>query len=798
MDPDQQKTPFMTPRAVLSVKEAPSASNPRLGENASQNAGLKLEENPVFAKVFTPASKVPLAPLRDVFTDDHGKPLPKTKFAPTHERAKSQHETLNTDSSRSSAFTPFKDENARTPFKVFSRPGELEEPCGNAFAPKTPNTTFKPFTDAKTPAFTPFKDSSPVFRPFVDKEAIWESKPSQPNNNAPEIPCPTFANTVIEIEDDEEDQESSMEPDFEPDEERQHVEEQDRYYEEEDSQGADQYETPLTAEHLPDDYEEGESFQQEVPLGGRFGQFNVMTPITERTFEFTTSTRGGSTPSERYTGLVDDPQRAEYEAAKAAVLLANELRESDDNDYDNDEPQGLEPLRLTVEQLPAQADPDVVVIEEKTGSLSLLDTLTLSSKFRPSNPCNPFEPAILSSLISRIPTDPHFYDLRAQQSNMLDQLERFTKKSRKTSSNSTSGVLNSDLFPLTLQGHRFMISEKLGEGGFGSVFKAKDMGLKLGVEDSDEDDELDDEDEDDEEVSSMVALKVVKPRNIWEYHVLRRLHTALPPSLRRSIVLPHALYAFGDESHLVLDLCPQGMLLNIVNNAVSAGVAQAGACLDELLVVFFSIELLRLMESMHSAGFIHGDLKIDNCLLRLEEVPGGAAAWSGTYQPTGDGGWSYKGLKVIDFGRTIDTRLFPPDQTFIADWATDDRDCFEVRENRPWTYQTDYFGLAGIIYCMLFGKYIQASSVVESQGEDGVQKHRIATPFKRYWQTELWNRLFDVLLNPCTVRPNGELPICNALGELRKEMEQWLQTNCNRTSNTLKGLLKKVEMACWR
>ena len=797
MDPDQQKTPFMTPRAILSVKETHATSNPRLGENASQNVGLKPEENPVFAKVFTPASKVPLAPLRDVFTDDHGKPLPKTKFAPTHERAKSQHETLNTDNSRPSAFTPFKDENARTPFKVFSRPGELEEPNGNAFTPKTPSTTFKPFTDAKTPAFTPFKDSSPVFRPFVDKDAIWEPKPSQPNNNAPEIPRPTFANTVVEIEDEEEDQEPSVEPDFELDGESQHVEEQDRYYEEEDSQGADQYETPPTVEHLPDDYEEGESFQ-EVPLGGRFGQFNVMTPITERTFEFTTSTRGGGTPSERYTGLIDDPQRAEYEAAKAAVLLANELREGDDDDYDNNEPQDLEPLRLTVEQLPAQADPDVVVIEEKTGSLSLLDTLTLSSKFRPSNPCNPFDPAILSSLISRIPTDPHFYDLRAQQSNMLDQLERFTKKSRKTSSSSNGGLLNSDLFPLTLQGHRFMVSEKLGEGGFGSVFKAKDMGLKLGVEDSDEDDELDDEDEDDEEVSSMVALKVVKPRNIWEYHVLRRLHTALPPSLRRSIVLPHALYAFGDESHLVLDLCPQGMLLNIVNNAVSAGIAQAGACLDELLVMFFSIELLRLMESMHSAGFIHGDLKIDNCLLRLEEVPGGAAAWSGTYQPTGDGGWSYKGLKVIDFGRTIDTRLFPPNQKFIADWATDDRDCFEVRENRPWTYQTDYFGLAGIIYCMLFGKYIQASSVVEAQGEDGVLKHKIATPFKRYWQTELWTRLFDVLLNPCTVRPNGELPICNALGELRKEMEQWLQSNCNRTSNTLKGLLKKVEMACWR
>ena len=504
-----------------------------------------------------------------------------------------------------------------------------------------------------------------------------------------------------------------------------------------------QYKVPLAPEHSPEEYEEGDSYQ-DVPLGGRFGQFNVMTPITERTFEFTRSTARG-TPNDIHA----HPELAQYQAT--------------------------------------------VIIEERTGSLSLIDTLTLNSKFHPSNPCNPFDPAILSSLISRVPTDLQFYDLRGQQSNKLNELERFVKKIRKTSAGSDkTGVLDCSAFTLVLRGHKFKVSEKLGEGGFGSVFKARDAGVQMG-----EDDDDDDFDDGDEELSSMVALKVVKPRNIWEYHVLRRLYSSLPPSLRRSVVLPHALYAFDDESYLVLELCPQGMLLNIINNAVSAGVSQAGACLDELLVVFFSVELLRLVEAMHNAGFIHGDLKIDNCLLRLEDVPGGATAWSSSYQPSGEGGWSYKGLKVIDFGRTIDMKLFPHDQQFIADWATDERDCFEVRENRPWTYQTDYFGLAGIIYCMLFGKYIQASSVVSFTHEGGIQKYKIATPFKRYWQTDIWNRLFDVLLNPCLVKPTGELPVCDALGELRKEMEQWLQANCNRTSNTLKGLLKKVEMSCY-
>jgi checkpoint serine/threonine-protein kinase len=217
--------------------------------------------------------------------------------------------------------------------------------------------------------------------------------------------------------------------------------------------------------------------------------------------------------------------------------------------------------------------------------------------------------------------------------------------------------------------------------------------------------------------------------------------------------------------------------------------AQAGGTLDELLVMFFAVELLRVVEAMHSAGFIHGDLKIDNCLLRLEDVPGGPSAWSSMYSPMGENGWSCKGLKLIDFGRTIDTRLFPSGQQFIADWDTDARDCFELREQRPWTYQADYFGLAGVIYCMLFGKYIQANSVSTKDG-----RHKIDTALKRYWQREIWDRLFGTLPNPRSVREDGSLPLSDELAQVQGQMEAWLQANCNRASNTLKGLLKKVEV----
>lgn len=785
MDPNSNKAPFTTPRPVLSLKDkipAPTSSSgsddettPRPSSKQPKSVPEDTNAEKVFSSnVFTPAQvkSPPLPILRDVFTDDFGKAQAKAKPAHGHERAKSHHDVLPSapeEGLRPSAFTPFIDENARTPFKVFSRPPENTD---NAFTPKTP--AFTPFSDPQ-PAFTPFRDAPVPFTPFRDEE------PAITPPTEPELPARPQPQRVVVIED------SLVEEDS--------VEEE----EEESAQEQEQYEDDY--EYTEAQYEEGESYQ-EAPLGGRFGKFNVMTPITERTFEFTTSTRGGggSTPSERlryisenrdstYENVFIPQKRDGHDAAIVAEHLAAEVKE-DIEEYNEDEP--IEPLNLSADFIPQGGDPSTTVIEEKTGTLSLSDTLALNSKFKPTNPCNPFDPPIMTTLLSRIPADPYYYDLRDRDANMLDALQKFAKKSRKTSGNSSnSGVLDT-CFSLTLDGHRFSVSEKLGEGGFGAVFKAQDLGTQR-AEDSDDDF---DDDDDEEEGTSMIALKIVKPRNLWEYHVLRRLHSALPATLRRSVILPHALYAFHDESYLVLDLCPQGTLLTIVNNAVSAGVSQQGGSLDELLVMFFTIELLRLLQATHDAGFIHGDLKIDNCLLRLEDVPGGASAWSSLYQPSGEGGWSYKGLKVIDFGRTVDTRLFPPGQQYIAEWPTDDRDCFEVRENRPWTYQTDYFGLVGIIYCMLFGKYIQESSVA-SISADGHSRYKIATPLKRYWQTDLWNRLFDVLLNPGLVRPQGQLPVSEELGGLREEMEAWLQANCNRTSNTLKGLLKKVEVSCF-
>ncbi|KAH8924494.1 checkpoint serine/threonine-protein kinase BUB1, partial [Atractiella rhizophila] len=238
---------------------------------------------------------------------------------------------------------------------------------------------------------------------------------------------------------------------------------------------------------------------------------------------------------------------------------------------------------------------------------------------------------------------------------------------------------------------------------------------------------------------------------------LQHIHRRPQDRLRTSIIRPQSFYEYSDEGYLLLDYCEHGSLLDVVNRASEYNLGPSNGGLEEVLAIFFTIELLRVIEGLHSAGFVHGDFKIDNVMLRLDEIPGGSKAWESVYSPSGSGGWAHLGVKVIDFGRSIDMSLFPPSQTFNSDLQTDKYDCIELREPRPWSYQPDYYGLAGIAYCLLFGKYMETNATL-----------------RRYHQVDLWTRFFDILLNPTTARDDGSLPITDELGEIRESMEAWL------------------------
>jgi checkpoint serine/threonine-protein kinase len=276
----------------------------------------------------------------------------------------------------------------------------------------------------------------------------------------------------------------------------------------------------------------------------------------------------------------------------------------------------------------------------------------------------------------------------------------------------------------------------LGEGGFASVYLAETMN------------------------GAFKAIKCQKPSSAWEFYILRQIEERLSKTLTlESIVYQNEIHVYKDESYLILEYIRKGTVLDVVNYYKTAG-----RKLEESLVVFYTCEILKVLNSLHSVGIMHGDLKPDNCMLRF-----------GSVSESRD--WKDAGIKLIDFGRSIDMTLFPKNVQFRSNWKTDNQDCPEMQNKETWTYQADYYGAAGIIHTMLFGHFIETRF-------DG-EKNVLVNPIKRYWQQDIWNPLFDIMLNS---KRHGELPLSNEMQKYIELMEKWLHENASGLDSILKDI----------
>ncbi|CCU99150.1 unnamed protein product [Malassezia sympodialis ATCC 42132] len=413
------------------------------------------------------------------------------------------------------------------------------------------------------------------------------------------------------------------------------------------------------------------------------------------------------------------------------------------------------------------------------------------SALRLPNPCSPADPEVVAALLANLAVPlgalPGYVDAPKELQGVLPRLQARVGKD----STSRRASVGASAHELAVADMQLGVRAQLGEGGYGTVFLAQDLNeaVPMAGEAAPSYAEVDADDVDEMERRQLLALKMESPPSGWEFYILEQVRHRLAPPLQRSVVGARRFVWCEDVSLLLLEYASKGTLLELVNQAAAAGVSSAltgagAGGVEEVLAMFYVIELCRVVEGLHTAGFLHGDLKIDNCMIRADDTD----EWSTTYAPDGAHGWAAKGVTLIDFGRAVDLWCYVPGQRFVADWAPGAQDCIEMREMRPWTYQADYYGLASIAHCLLFGKYMDTTSSV---ADDGRARHRLQQPLRRYWQTDLWTRFFDLTLNPTLA---GALPITEPLAALRADMEAWLTTHSFHAGKNLKGLLKKVEI----
>ncbi|KAM5163526.1 mitotic checkpoint serine/threonine-protein kinase BUB1 isoform 2-T2 [Mantella aurantiaca] len=288
----------------------------------------------------------------------------------------------------------------------------------------------------------------------------------------------------------------------------------------------------------------------------------------------------------------------------------------------------------------------------------------------------------------------------------------------------------------------FHVDHLLGEGAFAHVYQASVLDMRT-------------------QENAKVILKVQKPAKPWEFYIGTQISQRIRPELRHLFISFHSAHIFHNGSVLVGDLYSYGSLLNAINlyKKLSEKVMPVP------LAMYFAINILYMVEQLHNIGIIHGDIKPDNFALGENFMD---------HEPCKLDLLSH-GLALIDLGQSIDMTLFPKGTAFKAKCDTSGFQCVEMLTNRLWNYQTDYFGIAGTVYCMLFGNYMRVRE------EGGAWKTQGS--FRRLPSAELWVEFFHTLLNT---------PDCHSPSPLQDLRQKLMKSYESMYINKVKALRNRL------
>lgn len=174
--------------------------------------------------------------------------------------------------------------------------------------------------------------------------------------------------------------------------------------------------------------------------------------------------------------------------------------------------------------------------------------------------------------------------------------------------------------------------------------------------------------------------------------------------------------------------------------------------IPELIAIQYTSRMLLHLEKLHCVGkILHNDVKPDNWVV------------SGT-----------NGIDVtlVDFGRSVDlVKAGKGDYLsvlFTGNEAAQDMACPPMRQEEPWLFETDAYGLAASSFLLLYSAHLDIT-----QKADG--KWAPVKSLRRYWASSLWNRIFSELLNA----KSGD--VSALMRDIRIEFEAYLDQGNRRS-----------------
>ncbi|NXN09021.1 BUB1 kinase, partial [Indicator maculatus] len=335
---------------------------------------------------------------------------------------------------------------------------------------------------------------------------------------------------------------------------------------------------------------------------------------------------------------------------------------------------------------------------------------------------NPWDKELICKLLSELPKPLHTYTSYFEWKSSLPPI-----------------ILKAEL---PLGSNSFHVDCLVGEGAFAQVYQVSIL------------------DASNPRNNQKAICKVQKPANPWEFYIATQLLERLDPSVHHLYIHFYSAHFFNNGSILVGELYNYGTLLNAINIYKKL----PEKVMPQALVIYFAVKILYMVEELHSCKIIHGDIKPDNFILG-EFLDNDTCDIDGLSH----------GLTLIDLGQSIDMKLFPEGTAFTTKCETSGFQCVEMLTQRPWNYQTDYFGIAATVYCMLFGSYMQVKN------ENGVWKP--GGTFRRLANAELWKEFFESMLN---------IPSCHSLPSLGALRQRLKDLFCKSYAKEIKFLRNRL------
>lgn len=236
------------------------------------------------------------------------------------------------------------------------------------------------------------------------------------------------------------------------------------------------------------------------------------------------------------------------------------------------------------------------------------------------------------------------------------------------------------------------------------------------------------------------ALKILSPPSMWEAYVLSRLpaDSTFFPSIK-------ACCHYNDVLFLASTYYEQGTL---------AAALVLVSRFDELLVLFYASQLLRILAILMADGIVHTRISLDHLTIRSVDFEG---PWAQQYHSNGTAGWDKKGLALTGFAKALDLSLLTAPPSL---------------DGASVGHEHDMRAMARLISHLLM---------------ESTEAPLAITPAHQF--AHLWHKIFALL------NANYDAHTRSALNEIIIEVDSTLELASTQCSPTLKGLLTKLEIA---